>query len=129
MSISINSRIAPASLRRPGCCASVGLISTHHFVIIALFDFKIGAIDHSNFMSFSKLAGRVRRSAWRSARARGGTLEQQLALACVARERCRALELRTGLVEAAELSEEVAAHARQEVVVLEQGLGGQRIDE
>ena len=40
-------------------------------------------------------------------------LEQQLALARVARERGRALELRAGLVAAAELGEQVAAHARQ----------------
>src|SRR6058998_4386697 len=65
----------------------------------------------------------------RAACARGGPLEQQLALARVSRERCRALELRAGLVEAAELGEEVAAHARQEVVSLERRLRGQLIDE
>src|SRR5204862_547668 len=55
-------------------------------------------------------------------RARGGALEQQLALPSVSGERCRALELVTRLVEAAELREQVAAHARQEVVALEQRL-------
>lgn len=44
--------------------------------------------------------------------ARSGALEQELALSCVAGERCRALELRTGIVEAVELGEKVAAHAR-----------------
>jgi hypothetical protein len=41
--------------------------------------------------------------------ARSGALPQQLALACVARERCRAFELRAGFVEAAGLGEGVAA--------------------
>src|SRR5919201_6830142 len=60
---------------------------------------------------------------------RAGALEEQFALADVACERRRPLELRAGLVETAELGEEVAAHARQEVVALEQRLRGQRIDE
>jgi CubicO group peptidase (beta-lactamase class C family) len=38
-------------------------------------------------------------------RARGGAREEQLALAGVAGERCRALELRPGLLEAAQLGE------------------------
>src|SRR5437870_2143862 len=62
-------------------------------------------------------------------RARGGALEQQLALPSVSGERCRALELVTRLVQAAELREQVAAHARQEVVALERRLRGQRIDQ
>src|SRR6266540_4172437 len=65
----------------------------------------------------------------RSARARGGALEQQLALASVSRERCRALELLTGLGETAESGEEIAAHGRQEVVPLEGRLRRQRIGE
>src|SRR2546426_1351455 len=65
----------------------------------------------------------------RSARARGGTLEEQGALAGVARERGRALELRPRFVEAAKLEEEVAPHARQEMVARERGLGGQRSDD
>ena len=48
----------------------------------------------------------------------GGAIEQQRPLARVARERGRALELRARLVEAAELREKVAAHARQQVVRL-----------
>src|SRR3989442_11528802 len=57
---------------------------------------------------------------WRGAAcARSGAIQQQLALAGVARERCRALELCAGFVEAAELFQEVAAHARQEVVAPE----------
>src|ERR687883_1216269 len=67
-----------------------------------------------------------RSSAWFS---RAGALEEQFALADVARERRRPLELRTGLVETAEPGEEVAAHARQKVVALERRLRGQRIDE
>src|SRR5207249_607951 len=45
------------------------------------------------------------------------------------RERCRAFERRAGLVEAAEVGEEVAAHTRHEMVALERRLRGQRIDE
>src|SRR5437667_4019111 len=65
----------------------------------------------------------------RSARVRGGALEEQLALPCVPGERCRALALRPCFVETAELRQEVAAHARQEVVAPEGRLRGQRIDE
>ena len=60
---------------------------------------------------------------------RRGAIEEELLLARVARERGRALEIRARLVEAAELHEEVAAHRRQEMVVLEGRLGGERIDE
>src|SRR5438067_767594 len=67
-----------------------------------------------------------RSSAWFSC---AGALEEQFALAEVARERRRPLELRARLVETAEPGEEVAAHARQEVVALERRLRGQRIDE
>jgi len=42
----------------------------------------------------------------------------QLALALLARERCRALELRAGLAPTAELGEEVAANTWQKVVAL-----------
>src|SRR5437763_4712309 len=49
----------------------------------------------------------------------GGALEEQRAFARVTRERRRALELRPGLVRAAELGEEVAPHGRQEVIALE----------
>src|ERR1700674_932709 len=56
-------------------------------------------------------------------------LEEQFALARVLRERGRALELRAGLLGAAELGEEVASHARQQVIGSERGLRGQRIDE
>src|SRR5258708_7315845 len=60
---------------------------------------------------------------------RGGAVEEELALARVARERGRALELSARLVEAAELGEEVAAHGGQKVVAPENRLGGERIDE
>ena len=57
---------------------------------------------------------------WRlAACAPSGAIKQQLALAGVARERCRALELCAGFVEATKLFQEVAAHARQEVVAPE----------
>jgi hypothetical protein len=42
---------------------------------------------------------------------RGGTIEEQLAFAHVARERRSALELQSRLLEAAKLLEEIAAHA------------------
>src|SRR5438067_12034541 len=72
----------------------------------------------------------VRTRSFSRRRAAGGrAIEEQLAFAGVARERCRALELDTRLVETAELGQEIAAHARQEVVGLEQRLGGQRVDE
>ena len=58
-----------------------------------------------------------------------GTLEQQLALAGVAGQRGGALELVARLLRAADLDEQVAAHARQEMIALERRLGGQRIDE
>src|SRR5260370_38197181 len=60
---------------------------------------------------------------------RAGAIEEELALARVTRERCRALELRARLVVAAELGEEVAAHGRQEVISPESRLGDEGIDE
>src|SRR5216684_2962425 len=65
----------------------------------------------------------------RSVRAGGGALEQELALARVARQRSRALALSTCLVEAVELGEEIATHGRQQVVALERRLRDQRVDE
>ena len=62
-------------------------------------------------------------------RAGGRAREEQRALARVARERGGALELRPRLVDAAELREQVAAHARQQVVVPQRRLVGQRVDE
>src|SRR5712692_2963067 len=59
----------------------------------------------------------------------GGSLEQQGALAAVAREGCRPLELGTGLLTAPQLGEEVAPYAREEVVGLERRLGDQLIDD
>jgi hypothetical protein len=58
-----------------------------------------------------------------------GAVEEQSAFSFVSGERCRSLELRPGLAQTSELGEEVAAHARQEVVVLERGLRGERIHE
>src|SRR5207245_2132410 len=63
-----------------------------------------------------------RRGRHGAAGARSGALQEQLALPRVARQRCRALKLRAGLVGAAELCEEVAAHARQEVGALKRRL-------
>jgi hypothetical protein len=57
------------------------------------------------------------------------TLEEELALACVAREQCGAIELPGGLIKAAELREKVSSHARQAVITLEHGLQSQLIDE
>ena len=56
-------------------------------------------------------------------------LEEQVALARITRKRCRALEIGTGIFEASELSEEVAAHGRQQVVGLERRLRDKRVDE
>src|SRR5205807_7260587 len=60
-------------------------------------------------------------------RARGRALEQQRTLARISCERGRAFELGSGFLEATELGEEVAAHARQEVVILERGLRRERV--
>src|SRR5215216_4281686 len=68
------------------------------------------------FKLFQNSARRARR---RAARARGRAPQKQSALACVARERGRALELRARLAEAPELGEEVAARAGQKVISLE----------
>src|SRR2546430_1501776 len=58
-----------------------------------------------------------------------GPIEKQRALATVAGQRRGALELLAGLGAAAELRQEVAAHARQEVVPLERRLPDERVDE
>src|SRR5258708_6444456 len=50
--------------------------------------------------------------------------EHQTALTRIARERGRALELHACFVGAAELGQKIAAHARQQVVVLERRLRG-----
>src|SRR5437899_9403294 len=63
----------------------------------------------------------------RPLRAYGRALEQQLALAGVAGESRGAFELRTSLAQAAELSQEIAANAGQEVVVLKRRVLGQHI--
>jgi hypothetical protein len=62
-------------------------------------------------------------------RARQGTVEQESAFACVARERCGVLELRLCFGEAAELEKKVAPNAGQEVVGLEGRLRGECVDE
>lgn len=54
---------------------------------------------------------------------------QQIAYSCIAREGRSALELCPGFVKAAELCQEIAANAGQEMVALEGRLGGQPIDE
>jgi len=51
-------------------------------------------------------------------------LEKQVALARITCERRRGLELRTGLAKAAELAEQVAAHAWQKVIGLQRRFGG-----
>src|SRR6516164_2755970 len=61
--------------------------------------------------------------------ARSCSLEEQLSLAGVSRERRGTLQLGPRLLEATELDEEVAAHRWQQVVVLERALGDERVDE
>src|SRR6266446_4809721 len=68
------------------------------------------------------------RECW-SADARSCPPDQQFPFTSVACEAGRALELCARFVHAAELLEEVAAHARQEVVVFERRFGSERIDE
>ena len=65
----------------------------------------------------------------RSADTRPCPSDQQFTLASIAREPGCALELCARLVHAAELLEEIAADARQEVVVFERRLGSERVDE
>src|SRR4029078_4744347 len=62
-------------------------------------------------------------------RAGRGALEEQLTLRNVSGKRRRSLEFLLSLVEAAELGEQDAAHARQEVVALERALLAECIDE
>ena len=60
---------------------------------------------------------------------RGGAIEEQFVLPRVAGEQCGALEFHARLLEAPELLEEITAHARQQVVVLEEGVRCQSIDQ
>ncbi|MBK7540785.1 MAG: hypothetical protein IPI57_02975 [Candidatus Competibacteraceae bacterium] len=60
--------------------------------------------------------------------ARSGALQKQLSLAFVARERCGAFEFRAGFGGATEFGEQVATHARQELIVFESGSRNQPID-
>src|SRR5512140_179647 len=55
-------------------------------------------------------------------RAGGGADEQQLALPGIVGEGGGAFELAASLIEPAELGEQVAAHAGQQVITLERGL-------
>src|SRR5215217_9473656 len=59
----------------------------------------------------------------------GRATEQHLALAGVARHRGRELEFRASLLVAAELREEVAAHAWQQVVAAERSLHQELVHE
>ena len=58
-----------------------------------------------------------------------GTVEEQRALTGIARQCCGAIEFRACLIEPAELRQQVAAYARQEMVASQRWLGGQRIDQ
>src|SRR5712664_956222 len=71
----------------------------------------------------------VARSARRRSggRQRGGAVQQEAALTPVSRQRRGALELLLGLAETAQLGEEIAAHAGQQVVALQRRLGYQRV--
>src|SRR5882757_7014455 len=75
-------------------------------------------VEHKNTTQFSFWPGweSLRLPRHRAACARSRSLEHQLAFASISRKRCRALKLPTRLLEAAELPEEVAAHARQKMV-------------
>src|SRR5437867_7271664 len=68
---------------------------------------------------------------WNSstASASGRALQKEVALTCVLRKRCRALELRARFVGASELCQKIAARARQEVVRLESRFRCERVDE
>src|SRR5438046_2219497 len=68
-------------------------------------------------------------AAFRSARARGRGLEEQVALAGVLREGCRAVEFRPRFIRPTELLEQIAARARQELVRLERGFRRECVDE
>src|SRR5207247_9123797 len=59
-------------------------------------------------------------------RATGRALEQKVTLARVPRQRSGALEFRTRFIRSAELREQVAADAWQEVIRLERGLRDKR---
>ena len=56
------------------------------------------------------------------------TLKQQFTLAGVARERGGALKLLARFFETPEFYEQIAAHARQEMIILEDRLRGERVD-
>src|SRR2546430_7709151 len=58
----------------------------------------------------------------------GGALEQQAALARILRERRRTLKLAARFLVAAEPGEEIAAHARQQVIGTERALGLEPVD-
>ena len=68
-------------------------------------------------------------TAARSARDRGDALHEHLPFARIPGEPGGALELGAGLGEAAELGEEIAAHARQQVVSSQRWLRGQAVDD
>src|SRR5258705_1480776 len=59
----------------------------------------------------------------------GRTLGENLSLTRVARQGCRVLEFAARLVEAAELTEQVSAYARQQVVLRERGLSPEPVDD
>src|SRR5688572_33084572 len=73
--------------------------------------------------------GRRLRQLLRSVGAGCRALQEERALALISGERCRAFELDASLGKPAELLEEIAAHARQQVIAPERGLGGQCVDE
>jgi hypothetical protein len=67
----------------------------------------------------------ARLGAWRCARR--GALDEEVSLARVARQRGGALEFRARFLVPSELPEEIAAHARQQVITLERGLRDQSV--
>src|SRR5258708_36668873 len=62
-------------------------------------------------------------------RARSSAFKHQFAFARITRERCRALKLRTRLGKAAKPSQQIPAHARQEVIARKRSFREQRIND
>src|SRR5438552_7069305 len=63
------------------------------------------------------------------ARAPRRPVEEQSTFAYVLRQRCSALEFLAGLLQAAELAEQVAPDAREQVITPQSAVGNERIDQ
>src|SRR5947209_19526266 len=88
------------------------------------------ALRHRMSTRISRSGKRIMRATSRRPdRARLRASEQQLPLSRVLREGCGSLELRARLVAAAELEQEVAANAGQEMIPAQRWFAGERVDE